>query len=98
MRMRRLMALALAGCVTVSVTACGGSGDTATTAPGTAAADTVAAADTEAATDQAAGDSAAEGSSKGLTPEEKAEIYDFARKNGYTLLELLKKGIESVKK
>ena len=33
-----------------------------------------------------------------VTPEEKAEIYDFARKNGYTLLELLKKGIESVKK
>lgn len=75
MRMRRLMALALAGCVTVSVTACGGSGDTATTAPGTAAADTVAAADTEAATDQAAGDSAAEGSSKGLTPEERAKEF-----------------------
>ena len=33
-----------------------------------------------------------------VTPEEKVEIYDFARKNGYTLLELLKKGIESVKK
>ncbi len=33
-----------------------------------------------------------------VTPEEKAEIYNFAKKSGYTLLELLKKGIESVKK
>lgn len=33
-----------------------------------------------------------------VTPEEKAEIYEFARSSGYTLLELLKKGIESVKK
>lgn len=32
------------------------------------------------------------------TPEEKVQIYEFAQKNGYTLLELLKKGIESVKK
>ena len=33
-----------------------------------------------------------------VTPQEKIEIYEFAKKNGYTLLELLKKGIESVKK
>lgn len=33
-----------------------------------------------------------------VTPEEKLQIYEFARKNGYTLLELLKRGIESVKK
>ena len=68
MRMRRWMALVLAGCVTVSVTACGGSGSTATTA-----ADTKAAADTtEAAADTSA---AAEGSSKGLTPEERAKEF-----------------------
>lgn len=33
-----------------------------------------------------------------VTPEEKTEIHEFAKKHGYTLLELLKKGIESVKK
>jgi len=33
-----------------------------------------------------------------VTPQEKEEIYSFARASGYTLLELLKKGIESVKK
>ena len=33
-----------------------------------------------------------------VTPQEKAEIYRFAKENGYTLLELLKKGIEAVKK
>lgn len=33
-----------------------------------------------------------------VTPEEKAQIYDFVQKSGYTLLELLEKGIESVKK
>ena len=32
-----------------------------------------------------------------VTPEEKAQIYDFVQKSGYTLLELLEKGIESVK-
>ena len=67
MRMRRWMALVLAGCVTVSVTACGGSGSTAATAADTKAADT-----TEAAADTSA---AAEGSSKGLTPEERAKEF-----------------------
>ena len=33
-----------------------------------------------------------------VTPEEKLQIYDFAKRTGYTLLELLYKGIESVKK
>ncbi len=33
-----------------------------------------------------------------VTPQEKEEIYSFARASGYSLLELLKKGIESVKK
>ena len=32
-----------------------------------------------------------------VTPQEKEEIYDFARSSGYSLLELLKKGIEAVK-
>lgn len=33
-----------------------------------------------------------------VTPEEKVRIYNFAKENGYTLLELLYRGIESVKK
>ena len=33
-----------------------------------------------------------------VTPEEKVQIYKFAKENGFTLLELLYKGIESVKK
>lgn len=33
-----------------------------------------------------------------VTPEEKIQIHEFARKSGYTLLELLYRGIESVKK
>lgn len=73
MRMRRWMALVLAGCVTVSVTACGGSGSAATTAADTkAAADT--AADTVAAA-EADTSAAAEGSLKGLTPEERAKEF-----------------------
>lgn len=32
-----------------------------------------------------------------VTPQEKAEIYAFAKREGYSLLELLKKGIEAVK-
>lgn len=31
-----------------------------------------------------------------VTPQEKAEIYAFARSTGYSLLELIKKGIEAV--
>lgn len=33
-----------------------------------------------------------------VTPEDKKAIQDFAKKSGLTLLELLKKGIEAVKK
>ena len=33
-----------------------------------------------------------------VTPKEKAEIQEFTRKSGYSLLELIRKGIESVKK
>ena len=33
-----------------------------------------------------------------VTPEEKKTIMDFSQKSGYSLLELLKKGIEAVKK
>ncbi len=32
-----------------------------------------------------------------VTPQEKAEIYAFARSTGYSLLELLKRGIEAVR-
>lgn len=32
-----------------------------------------------------------------VTPQEKAEIYAFAKSAGYSLLELLKKGIDAVK-
>jgi hypothetical protein len=32
-----------------------------------------------------------------VTPQEKAEIYAFARSSGYSLLDLIKKGIEAVK-
>ncbi|MEY8386015.1 hypothetical protein AALC17_01825 [Oscillospiraceae bacterium 38-13] len=32
-----------------------------------------------------------------VTAQEKAEIYAFARSSGYSLLELLRKGIEAVK-
>ena len=31
-----------------------------------------------------------------VTPQEKAEIYAFARSTGYSLLDLIKKGIEAV--
>ena len=73
MKMKKLMAFGLAGCLALSATACGGSGDTATTA---AASDTAAAADDTTAavsgddTQAAAGDSA-----KGLTPEERAKEF-----------------------
>lgn len=33
-----------------------------------------------------------------VTPDEKKEIQDFSKKTGYGLLELLKKGIEAVKR
>lgn len=33
-----------------------------------------------------------------VTPEEKAEIQAFSRTSGYSLLALIKKGIEAVKK
>lgn len=33
-----------------------------------------------------------------VTPDEKAEIQEFSRKSGYSLLELIRKGIEAVKK
>ena len=33
-----------------------------------------------------------------VTPKEKAEIQDFTRKSGFSLLELIRKGIEAVKK
>lgn len=33
-----------------------------------------------------------------VTPEDKKAIQDFTKKSGLTLLELLKKGIEAVKK
>ncbi len=74
MRMRQWMALALAGCITVSVTACGGSGNTATTAADTTAASAAAttAADTAGATDNTKTE---EGESKGLTPEERAKEF-----------------------
>ncbi len=71
MRMRKFMALALAGCVTLSVTACGGSGSAATTAAGSTAAE----ADTTAAGEAADTEAAAEGVSKGLTPEERAKEF-----------------------
>ena len=76
------MALGLAGCLALSVTACGGSGDTSSAAAseGTTAADSSAATDTEAASgeaDKAAGDSA-----KGLTPEERAK--EYFKKQGWT--------------
>lgn len=32
-----------------------------------------------------------------VTPDEKKEIQEFSKKSGYGLLELIKKGIESVK-
>lgn len=32
-----------------------------------------------------------------VTPKEKAEIMEFAQKNGCTLLELIRKGMEAVK-
>lgn len=32
-----------------------------------------------------------------VTPQEKAEIYEFTQKTGYSLLELIRKGIEAVK-
>ena len=32
-----------------------------------------------------------------VTPEEKEGIYDFARSSGYSLLDLIKRGIEAVK-
>ena len=32
-----------------------------------------------------------------VTPQEKKEIYDFAKSSGYSLLELIKKGIEAAK-
>ena len=32
-----------------------------------------------------------------VTPQEKEEIYDFARSSGYSLLDLIKRGIEAVK-
>ncbi len=72
--MRQWMALALAGCITVSVTACGGSGNTATTAADTTAASAAAttAADTAGATDNTKTE---EGESKGLTPEERAKEF-----------------------
>lgn len=74
MRMRQWMALALAGCITVSVTACGGSGNTATTAADTTAASAAAttAADTAGATDSTKTE---EGESTGLTPEERAKEF-----------------------
>ena len=75
MKMKKIMALGLAGCLVLSVTACGGSGDTSSAAAseGTTAADSSAATDTEAVSgeaDKAAGDSA-----KGLTPEERAKEF-----------------------
>ena len=33
-----------------------------------------------------------------VTPLEKAEIMEFAQKHGYTLLELIRKGMEAVEK
>lgn len=33
-----------------------------------------------------------------VTPEDKKEIQNFVNKSGYSLLELIKKGIEAVKK
>ena len=67
MKMRRWMALALAGCVTASVTACGGSGNTTTTTAATTA--TSAEETTVAATTEGADTGKAEdASSKGLTP------------------------------
>lgn len=33
-----------------------------------------------------------------VTPKEKAEIQEFTHKSGYSLLDLIRKGIESVKK
>lgn len=33
-----------------------------------------------------------------VTPKEKAEIQEFTKKSGYSLLELIRMGIESVKK
>ena len=33
-----------------------------------------------------------------ITPQEKAEIKQFAQEHGYTLLELIREGIEAVKK
>lgn len=32
-----------------------------------------------------------------VTPEEKEEIHDFAKKTGYSLLDLIYKGIEAIK-
>lgn len=73
MRMKNIIALALAGCLAASVTGCGGSGNTATTAA-TTAADT-AAADTTVAADTVGSDAASDTSSKGLTPEERAKEF-----------------------
>lgn len=70
MKMRQWMALALAGCVTASVTACGGSGNTTTTTAASAEETTVAAT-TEGADTRKAEDA----SSKGLTPEESKRVY-----------------------
>nr|DAG39657.1 MAG TPA: Alginate and motility regulator [Bacteriophage sp.] len=33
-----------------------------------------------------------------VTPEEKQEIYAFSKESGFSLLELIRKGIESAKK
>lgn len=33
-----------------------------------------------------------------VTPEEKSEIQDFSKRSGLSLLELLRKGIEAIKK
>ena len=70
MKMRQWMALALAGFVTASVTACGGSGNTTTTTAASAEETTVAA-----TTEGADTGKAEDASSKGLTPEERAKEF-----------------------
>ena len=70
MRMKKWMALALAGCFTLSATACGGSGSEPTTA---APSDTTAAATTAGGSGEA--DTAAGDTAKGLTPEERAKEF-----------------------
>ena len=75
MKLKKIMALTLAACFAVSATACGGSGDTNTTAA-TTAADTTAASDTTAAEADGNSEAAPAGdSSKGLTPEARAKEF-----------------------